>query len=204
MLDELERLLEENRGRKPKSSFTKFVKSGERGPGRGKKSFGLLERARDWVLLADIGACKLIFPPEIFSTSERPDIVLYSCKTKTVILVENTSGCEENQSENHASKTDKYKDLVDAIRGNGWVCHFFAIEVGARGFNSTHVPFCLKSLGFPPKSVKSLLGKLSRASLEASYQIWLARDDKGWKPPLIDWKTSFGPKSPLLDRCWTA
>ena len=60
MLDELERLLEENRGRKPKSSLTKFVKSGERSQGRGKKSFGLLERARDWVLLADIGACKLI------------------------------------------------------------------------------------------------------------------------------------------------
>ena len=96
LLDGLEELLKENRGRKPKSSFTKFVKSGERASGRGRKAFGLLERAKDWVLLADIGACKLIFPPEIFSTSERPDIVLYSCKTKTVKPIENTSGCEEN------------------------------------------------------------------------------------------------------------
>ena len=74
---------------------------------------------------------------------------------------------------------------------------FFAIEVGARGFNSTQVPFCLKSLGFPPKSVKALLGKLSRAALQATYHIWLARSDKEWKPPLAQWETSFGPKHPI-------
>ena len=48
------------------------------------------------------------------------------------------------------------------MEGNDWVFHFFclryffAIEVGACGFNSTPVPFCLKSLGFPLRSVKSL------------------------------------------------
>ena len=40
-----------------------------------------------------------------------------------------------------------------------------------------------KSLGFTPKSVKSLLGKFSRASLEALYH---------------DWMTSFGPQTPFL------
>ena len=85
--------------------------------------------------------------------------------------------------------------MVEAIKGNGWFCHFFAIEVGARGFNSTHVPFCLKSLGFSPRLVKSLLGKLSGASLEASYCIWLARSNREWKPPLVNWKTSYRPRS---------
>ena len=147
LLDGIEELLQKqksSRTKPGKSPSIRFVKSGQNSVRRSEKPFGLLEKTRDWVLLADIGACKLIFPPEIFATSERPDIVLYSFSIRTVILIENTSGCEENHSENHGLKTDKYKDLVDAIRGNGWVCHFFAIEVGARGFNSTHVPFCLK------------------------------------------------------------
>ena len=198
LLDVLEVLIQERNGKPLPSNppYIKFVEPGQCSHGRARKPFGLLDKANDWVLLADIGACKLMFPTVIFSTSERPDIVVYSITTKIVILIENTSGCEENQSDNHCHKTDKYSDLVDAIKANGWVCHFFAIEVGARGFNSNHVPFCLKSLGLPPKSVKSLLGKLSRASLEASYQIWLARDDKEWKPPLVEWKTSFGPVNP--------
>ena len=197
LLDGIEELLQEKRDRKHKSPFPQFVKVGQSSLGRrrGNQSFGLLEKARDWVVMVDIGACKLIFPTEIFSTAERPDIVLYSVKIKTVILIENTSGCDENHAKNHAWKTDKYHDLVEAIKGNNWVCHFFAVEVGARGFNSTHVPFCLKSLGFPPRSVKSLLGKLNRAALEASYHIWLSRNDREWKPPLVDWKTSYRPRS---------
>ena len=198
LLDGLEELVKEKRS-KPvpsKSSLIKFVKPGQGSQSKSRKSFGLLDKARDWVILADIGDCNLIFPSEIFSTSERPDIVIFSISTKTVILIENTSGCEENNSENHSFKTNKYRDLIDAIRANGWVCHLFAIEVGARGFNSTHVPFCLKSLGFLPKSVKSLLRRMSQAALKASYQIWLARNDKEWKAPVVQWKTSFGPRIP--------
>ena len=162
LLDGIEELLKKQKRTKavPRKSSISFVKPGQSSVRRTNKAFGLLEKARDWVLLADIGDCKLIFPSEIFCTSERPDIVLYSSNKKTVILIENTSGCEENQSENHGLKTDKYRDLVEAIRGNGWVCHFFAIEVGARGFNSTHVPFCLKSLGFPPQVSKVIVGQI--------------------------------------------
>ena len=109
-------------------------------------------------------------------------------KTRTVILIENTSGCEENNPENHQRKMDKYVDLVDSIVNAGWRCHFFAIEVGARGYNSTHVPYCLKSLGFSPKAVKKLLTDLSRAALVASYHIWLARNDREWTPDVIHWK----------------
>ena len=202
-LEGLEEILAERK--KCKDSVTPWVKFLPAGQSSQKKrkerKFGLLGKARDWVLLSDIGCTKMHFPSEIFVTSDRPDIVLYSTKTKTVILIENTSGCEENHSENHTLKTDKYFDLVEAIRGNGWTCHFFAVETGARGFNSTHVPFCLKSLGFSPKGVKEMLSNLSRASLKASYRIWLARDDKEWKPPSVDWKSSFGPSltSPSVD-----
>ena len=186
----LEGLIESKKSRgNTNAPFIKFVGPGHESKGRSKRSFGLLDKAKDWFLLADIGSTQLVFPPEIFPTSERPDIVLYSIKTKTVILIELTAGCEERHNENHASKTEKYNNLVEEIRSNGWVCHFFAIEVGARGFNSTHVRFCLKSLGFLPRFVKDMLGKLSHASLQASYQIWLAHGDRVWTPPLVEWKS---------------
>ena len=171
----------------PTTSKVKFVRPGEAGQPRRTRYVGLLDRAKDWIVLADMHSAQLIFPVEIFPTSERPDIIIYSRSKKIVILIENTSGCEENQPERHRWKVDRYTDLVDAIQNTGWNCHLFAIEVGARGFNSTHVPYCLKSLGFPPKSVKEMLKKLSRTALEASYQIWLARDDVGWKPPEVQW-----------------
>ena len=169
-------------------SFIKFVSPGTNTRKSSSKCTGLLDQAKDWVILADIGSTQLIFPPFIFPTSERPDIVLYSMKTRTVILIENTSGCEEKQSDNHVFKLGKYGDLVDCIRGNGWKCHLFAIEVSARGFNSTHVPYCLKSLGFPSRSVKKLLRNLSEAALKASYCIWLARKNKEWTADVIEWE----------------
>ena len=178
------------------TSKVKFIRPGEECKSRSSKSVGLLDRAKDWTVLADIGLSQLVFPVEIFATSIRPDVVLYSISKKIVILVENTCGCEEKHSDNHLRKVDKYSDLVEAIRNVGWACHFFGVEVGARGFNSTHVPYCLKSLGFPPKSVRETLKKLSRASLETSYQIWLARKDADWKPPEIEWKSRF-PVCPL-------
>ena len=68
--------------------------------------------------MADIGSVQLVFPHFIHTTSERPDVVLYSVQTKTVILIENTSGCEENQPDNHIPKLSKYSDLVEAIEAN--------------------------------------------------------------------------------------
>ena len=198
LLESLEKLIEEKRNSvSPPEKFIKFVKPGQ-SVGRGlMKSFGILNRAKDWILDADIGSCNLVFPTEIFVTSSRPDIVIYSTSSKTVILIENTSGCEENHSDNHSEKMRRYCDLVDSIKARGWVCYLFCIEVGARGFNSTHVPYCLKSLGFRPKEVKSLLQSMSQAALKSSYEIWLARNDRGWKPPLVEWKTAFGrPRCP--------
>ena len=170
------------------SPFVKFVKSGAKSSARSCKATGLLDRARDWVILADIGSVELIFPPFIYPTSERPDIAVYSLSTKRVIIIENTSGCEENQADNHNFKTGKYEDLVESIQNNGWSCHFYAIEVGARGYNSTSVPFCLKSLGFPPRQVREILRKFSQTALKASFCIWLARANKEWKPDPVEWK----------------
>ena len=205
LLESLEELIKEKRNKKlpSKSSSIKFVGAGQVSQcSIVKKPFGLLEKARDWILLADIGACTFVFPTEIYSTGLRPDIVIYSNSSKNVILIENTSGCEENHDENHERKIRKYRDLVAGMEARGWFCHLFCIEVGARGFNSTHVPYCLKSLGFNPKKVRSLLREMGQAALKSSYEIWLARNDRSIKFPLVEWKTAFGRNNsaPLTTR----
>ena len=172
----IEEMLQQKQKEPPPPPFTsQFVPEGKNPPKSSRRHLGLLDRAKDWVLLADISSAKLIFPPSIMSTAERPDIVIYSSQIRCVILIENTSGCEENHDENHTIKTEKYNSLVDHIRGTGWKCHFFTIEVGARGFNSSRVPYCLKALGFSPRITRKVLSELSRAALVGSYHIWLAR-----------------------------
>ena len=138
---------------------------------------GLIHKANDWVLLADIGDSKLIFPVHIACTEERPDIIIFSNKTKVVIGIENTSGCEENAQENHERKLAQYALLCQAIEENGWKVHMFAVEVSARGYCSKSVPFCLKSLGFTATSVRKIVRCLGETAMKSSFAIWIARDN---------------------------
>ena len=84
----------------------------------------------DWVLLSDLEST-LVIPPEIAILQLRPDILLYSTTTKTVIIVELTCSCEENMESWHATKFGKYGHLCSAIKTNRWSIHYFAVEVGA-------------------------------------------------------------------------
>ena len=117
-----------------------FVKEGTTPKKQSKKTnHGLLYLAPDWIMLTDLNE-KLIIPSFIFITQLRPDIVLFSKATKTVIILELTCPCEENMEEWHRVKFNKYEPLSEAIKCNGWAVHLFPIEIGARGrvlcFNS--------------------------------------------------------------------
>lgn len=45
----------------------------------------LLLGASDWQLLVDYDSARIVFPPEICATSERPDIIIWSVTLKKVI-----------------------------------------------------------------------------------------------------------------------
>ena len=65
-----------------------------------------------------------------------------------------------------------------------------------RGFYSCCVPYCLKALGFSPRSTRKILPELSRAALVGSYHIWLARNDTTWTPDAVRWEPTWKiPKS---------
>jgi len=147
---------------KPPPKVIVFVKQGEMPKKKNKKPIsGVLDSANDWILLCDLGDLPTAtVPPCLALTSERPDIVLYSPSTRQVILIENTSGCEENFENAHSLKLIRYDILVSSIIANGWTVNFFCVEVGARGYCSTSMSTCLSKLGFPTKYKRETLKKL--------------------------------------------
>ena len=62
------------------------------------------------------------------------------------------------------------------------VWNLFAVEVGARGYCSKSVLYCFKKLGFNNTCIRNTIKKLSKSSMECSFCIWLARNNKHWNP----------------------
>lgn len=190
-LEDLQFVISLKKKAKPTNNIT-FVRPGTKCPRKPPKPFfGLLDMAKDWDLLYDIGSTKLVFPPDFFLSpkGKRPDIVLISRSKGTIIIIELTCPCEENFEERNYDKTRKYeRKLVPHLTRLSWTCHLFPIEVGARGYNSISVTRCLRALGFSSKQNRSLLAKLSSTALRASFHIWLARDDRGWRPDPVEWE----------------
>ena len=95
-----------------------------------------------------------------------------------MIIIELTCPCEENMSQWHEEKSQKYYPLCYSIRSNGWSVYFCAIEVGARGFCAESVRSCLRSLGFNNRLCRKTLQTLSSVSLRCSFEIWLCQNSK--------------------------
>ena len=72
--------------------------------------------------------------------------------------MELTGLCEGNIEEWHQKKFLKYDPLAASVLGNGWSVYFFTVEeVGARGYPSTYLKFCLLRLGFSCNLVQPIL-----------------------------------------------
>ena len=107
-----------------KDSFIKFVKEG-RITTKERSSYkpGLLYTANDWIITYDQTHHPLIFPPHIVQTSLRPHLIIHSNTTRQVILIELTVPTEDNITDWHAKKEEKYSKLLDDIAMNKWMGH---------------------------------------------------------------------------------
>ena len=141
---------------------------------------GVLDLASDWRLLSDLDS-NLVFPPFITTTTLRPDIVIFSKCIRTVVIIELTSPCEENMSERHSDKVLKYTSLCTAASHNDWSVHFFAVEVGARGYCAESMRFAFLGLGMSRKHTKLALKELSSISVRCSFIIWMSKDSYSWE-----------------------
>ena len=174
----------------------KFVKKGTRVKNKNSSPGGILHQASDWVLLGDLDGC-FSFPPHITFTELRQDITIFSNKLKRVILIELTCPCEENMEAWHNVKVNKYMPLKSVIESNGWNVDLFAVEVGVRGYCSRSVLCCFKSLGLRNRTINTTIKQLSKCSMECSFCIWLARNNKAWSSKEIDLSLKT-PEDPLV------
>lgn len=160
--------------------FISFLRAGEK-VSTSKNKRNWLSVSDDWKLLVDMDHEKIVFPPEILSTSKRPDIVIWSKKTKTVIIGELTCPAEENFQAARLYKEARYEDLNASASEKGWNVILRTIEVGARGFVAKTVPYFFRNLGFEQKIVKKVCKDVSEISLRCSYHIFLSAKVKEWE-----------------------
>jgi hypothetical protein len=142
----------------------------------------VLSHANDWQYLFDYDASPVLFPPSIYATDLRPDMVVWSEATRTLIIVELTVPSEDNIADAAFRKQNKYEELVLACRNAQWDVYFQTVEVGCRGFVAFSFRKCLKLLGISNPIIKQAISRASKTALRCSYLLYLARNNPNWKP----------------------
>jgi zinc-binding in reverse transcriptase len=141
---------------------------------------GLLSVANDWVLLVDFDHKKIVFPPNFYSTNERPDIVIWSRMSRKVVLLELTCCAEEGVSAAKLRKEVRYQTLVDNINSSGWRAELLTLEVGARGLIRNDTWRSFVKLGFTSQGATTLCKTLSVVVARCSYAVYLAHTNQSW------------------------
>ena len=154
--------------------------NGKKSGRRGNEMKGLLNVANDWILLADLDR-RLVFPDVIVVTSLRPDIVMYSMESDTVIMVELTCPCEENIEARNREKLAKYTTLVADCQIANWKVHLFAVEVGARGYAAQSLTTCLRLLGLKGRPLRTCVEAAGDEALRTSFWLWFLKENEVWE-----------------------
>jgi len=148
----------------------------------------IMSTGNDWELLIDYQYDPIVFPPEICSTAERPDIIIWS--RRRVILAELTCPAEEGIKAAEIRKLARYnKELVPLITGQfpAWTVHLFTIEAGVRGFLAHSFRKFLSKIGLPKPIIRNTLNNVSEIVATCSYYIYQSINADKWnnRPPLI-------------------
>ena len=99
----------------------------------------------------------------------------------------------------HHTKINKYMPLKSVIDNSSWNVDLFAVEVGARGYCSRPILCCFKSLGLRNRTINTTINQLSKCSMESSFCISLARNNKAWSFKEIDLSLKT-PEDPLVHK----
>ena len=178
--------------KKTSNNPIKFVKKGKFSKSRSSvdRSSSILDSAKDWEVLVDLDDNRSLFPPEVYATAERPDIIIFSRASRQIILAELTNGAEEGFENAKLRKEARYANLVANINDNEaclWTALLFTIEVGARGFVGYSLMSFLKKIGATTRASRSTCKRISLISAKCSYGIYLMRSNVNWdaKRPLL-------------------
>ena len=159
-----------------------FVVAGKKGTTSKSKRVhtSLLGVATDWKLFVDFHHSTYLFPPHIVSSAQRPDILLYSNSTRTVIFGELTCPAEEGTVEAHLRKQARYSPLADQISKLNWTVHNLTLEVCARGFVARSTFNFFRQLGLSHRDASFACKEASEVAARCSLGIFDRRDKKVW------------------------
>ena len=127
----------------------------------------------------------ITFPTLICVTDLRPDIVIWSENTKTVILLELTCPSEENIQQAKTRKSARYLPLLQLIQDNGWSVSLRLLEAGVRGLLSFSFSHCFRELGFSNMCNRNLCKMIENTVSRCSYIIFHAHKQKLWAKQLF-------------------
>ena len=154
----------------------------------------VFRQGSDWKVQFDFedeeGVCAP-FPPEIAIVSgpgSRPDGVMWSMETKTVVWIELTSPWEENLRKNHDLKKGRYNQLAIDLRegkhvgGIKWRVVPLCVEVGCRGAINEGPWFGMcRRLGFTKTITRRVTQAAQETAVMCSYYLFLSRFVKLWE-----------------------
>ena len=144
-------------------------------------TYGELAKERDISFAQLVGLNNKVTLTLTLTLGSRPDGVIWSMQTKTVIWIELTSPWKENLTKKHFEKMDKYNKLAIGLRegkhhGVKWTVVPLFVEVGARGaINEQPWNWMCKRLGFSKCSKRRLTQAVQDAAEACSYYIFLCR-----------------------------
>ena len=170
------------RSKAPPHILKSFVMEGETSSSRVvSNESSLLDGANDWRIQFDFDHAKVLFPLEIYSTSQRPDIVIWSPSLNKVYLVELTCPAEEGIEAAQARKQGRYAKLASVINDTtSWSAKVFTIESGARGFVARSMHGFLRKVGLSGLSARKICKNISLITAKCSYEIFLLRSRSSW------------------------
>lgn len=162
-------------------SFVKSGVSSRRAPAA--RLLTLLDGANDWRIQFDYDHCMVPFPLEIYSTSERPDVVIWSASCKKAFLIELTVPAEEGIEAAMNRKQGRYailKSNINSDENSSWSASVLTIEVGARGFVGRSLYNLCRKLGTPGAVARATCKSISTIAAKCSYELFLLRSRKSW------------------------
>jgi hypothetical protein len=152
-------------------------------------------KAGDYQLLVDLPDHPSrydLFPPSVYVTAQRPDMVFLN--DRAICLVELTVPAEENVDKAADRKKCKYQSMVDELNLLGYRTELLTIEIGSRGNHRDSLSRSLSRLvkggwldKYPKADLHELSTRVSRIALSASFTIWLTRKTAAMPPfqPLL-------------------
>ena len=155
-------------------STIEFVKAGVKAKPKKELTPNALSSAADWEVMADLGK-RLKFPVHIVQTVLRQDIVIFSNRTRKIIMWELTLPREENTEEAHERKKLKY-ELVELSKNNGWKAKCTPIEVGSRGFVARSLSKALSDIGLTGSKKRKVINKIIKTAERSANWLWLKRN----------------------------